>query len=149
MDWIILFLVSWGLFIFLIDWKQLKVNIWSGILAVICQFSIDFQAINHGYYYVKNRVATVWNSSAFFVLGPVLVMGILIAQYYPCKRWAQIGSVFMFAILYSAQEYLLVSRKDVVYINWHYVDSLTVNLGVMIILAWFSIVVLKKGERSV
>ena len=144
MDWIILFVVNWILFLLLKGWKGIKANIWCGLLAVAMQLSIDTQAMEHGYYKVDNKVLGMWGSSFFFVLGPVLVIGILLAKYHPQKRLFSILHVIILGGLYSLQEMVLLFRKDLTYTNWNYTDSLVVNFAAIAILSWFSIVVLKK-----
>lgn len=149
MEWIIIFIVSWILFLLLIDWTELKVNIWSGIMAVVLQLAIDAQAISHSWYKINRGVLWLFGSSLFFVMGPVLVIGVLIAQYHPIKRWMRIVNVFVLAALFSIYELLVLARKALVYTDWHHLESLVVNLSAMVILSWFSIVVLdKKGESS-
>ena len=145
MEWIILFVVSWILFVFLVDWKEIKLNIWCGVLAVGLQLSIDTSAMTHKFYKVNNGILNVWGSSLFFILGPVLVIGILLAQFHPEKRWMRTINVFIIAALYSLQELLLFYTEVLAYINWNFTDSVVVNIAAMVILSWFSIVVLKKG----
>ncbi|MFZ5989821.1 MAG: hypothetical protein ACOYWZ_22220 [Bacillota bacterium] len=146
MQWIILFIVSWILFFLLVDYKELKTNIWCGVLAVGMQLSIDTHSIKHGSYEIINPAVSIWGSSLCFVLGPVLVVATLLAQYFPGSKWLRIISVFVFSALYSIQELLLLLSGALSYLDWHFVDSLVVNTIVMATLGWFSIVVLdKKG----
>lgn len=145
MEWLILFVTSWLLFFLLVDWKELKVNIWSAVLAVANQISVDVQFISHHLYKINRPIVDMWGSSVLFVFGPVVVVGVLLAQYYPKKRWAQITHFFVLAILYSLEELLLLLRGNLVYINWHFTDSLGINFSVIGLLCWFSHVVLKKG----
>lgn len=147
MDWIILFAVSWVIFISLVDWKKLKTNIWCGLLAVALQLSIDTHSMSHGLYQIDNGTITFLGSSVFFILGPVLTIATLLAQYQPQKRWCRILNIFVLSALYSLEELLLLMRKDLTYSGWHYLDSIVVNTMVMVVLEWFAMVVLQK-ERS-
>ncbi len=144
MEWIILFVVSWALFIVLVDLKKLKYNIWSGLFAALMQQTIDSQKMSHGFYSLENLILSINGSSIFFTLGPVLVVGTLFAQYYPDRSWARITAVVILAGLFSMQEHFLVLRKDVIYLNWYFYDSITYNILSMITLSWFSIVILNK-----
>jgi hypothetical protein len=144
MEWIILFIASWVLFVFSADWKKLKGNIWGGLLAVALQLTIDTHAMGHDLYTVDKQIVGFLNSSVFFILGPVLVIGFLLAQYHPQKRWMIVLNVLVLTALYSAQELLLVARDAVLYHEWHFADSFGVNLLVIVGLSWFSLVVLKK-----
>ncbi|MGE5415355.1 MAG: hypothetical protein ACM3UZ_01055 [Acidobacteriota bacterium] len=148
MEWIILFVVSWVLFLVLVDWKQLKTNVWCGLLAMAMQLWIDHQYINHKLYVIHRPVVDIFGSSAFFVTGPVFVIGVLLAQYYPAKRWARIMHLVVITTLFSVQEYFLVKRNALHYINWHQIDSIAANVAAMALLSWFSIVVLKQERKN-
>lgn len=147
MEWVILFVVSWVLFLILVDWKELKVKIWSGLLAVLLQMSVDTNAIIHQLYRIVNPVLSIWGSSLFFVFGPVFVIATLMTQYHPAKRWMRVLNVFVISMLYSVQEILLLESGALEYLNWHFIDSIVVNVSAMVIISWFIIVVLdKRGE---
>ena len=145
MDWIILFIISWTLFIFLVDWKKLKFNIWCGILAILMQTAVDSQAISHKLYKINDLIISLWGSTIFFTLGPVFVIGTLLAQFYPVKKWIKVANIFIVSGLLSLQELFLIIRKDIIYINWHAIDSAVVNIGAVTLLSWFAIVILNKG----
>ncbi|MGE5405694.1 MAG: hypothetical protein ACM3PP_12230, partial [Candidatus Saccharibacteria bacterium] len=148
MEWIILFVISWVLLFLLADWKALKTNVWCGLLAMGMQVWVDSHYIQHKLYGVHKPVIDIFGSSAFFVAGPVFVIGVLLAQFYPAKRWARIVHLIVITALFSLQEYLLVKRSVLHYINWHQMDSLGVNVAAMALLSWFSIVVLLKERKS-
>ncbi len=88
----------------------------------------------------------ILGSSGFFIAGPVFVIGVLLAQFYPRKRWARVCHLLVLTAMFSLQELFLIKRGALDYINWHHIDSLGVNLAAMGLLGWFSIVILKKGE---
>lgn len=145
MDWIILFIISWALFIFLVDWKKLRLNIWSGILALVIQTSVDSHAISHKLYKINDPIVCLWGSTLFFTFGPVFVIGTLLAQFHPVRKWVRIANIIIVSGLLSLQELLLIIRQDIVYLNWHSIDSAVVNIGAITLLSWFTIVVLNKG----
>ncbi len=148
MEWVILFLISWILMLLLVDWRAVKKNVWCGLLAMAMQLFVDTQFISHRLYEIKNQVLELWGSSVFFAAGPVFVIGVLLAQFYPKKRWAQIVHVIFLTLLYSLQELLLLKTGKLAYLNWHHFDSIGVNTAAMGLLGWFSIVVLKKGGNA-
>jgi hypothetical protein len=145
MEWVILFIISWIVFLFLVDWRNLKTNIWGGILSIVLQMSIDRNAVVFNLYKIENGVVNVLGSSLFFVLGPVFVIGILLVQVHPLKRLLTIANVIIASALYSTQELLLISRKVLIYTNWNMLSSIIVNIGAMIIISWFAVVIIKKG----
>lgn len=144
MEWIILFAVSWILFFLFANWKKVKFNIWGGLVAALMQICVDTNAISHNFYVINRPGVSFLGSSLFFITGPVLVMGILISQYHPKGRWLRVINVIMFTALYSLQEFLLLKTGALAYNEWNFIDSLLVNVAAMIVISWFSIVVLEE-----
>lgn len=149
MEWLIRFIAVWIIFVVLIDWKELKVNIWCGLLSVCLQLAVDSFLISNGFYKIQNPIISIWGSSVFFVFGPVVVVSVLISQFMPEKRWARIVNIIALTTIYSCEELLLVLRKALIYTNWHLVYSIAVNAIIMITLSWFSMVVLKRGGTRI
>ena len=147
MEWIILFIKSFILFFALVDWKMLKLNFLSGLVASLLQLVIDSLAISHHLYKINDAVLTIFGSSLFFVFGPVFVIGTLLAQFCPIKKWATIANVLIISALFSLEELFLLITKSLVYLNWHYFDSVSVNIISMVFLSLFSIVILNKNRR--
>lgn len=144
MEWIIIFLINWIIFLILVDWRELKNNIWAGLLAIIMAIVVDLANTIHGRYVINKHMVDILGSSLFFLLGPVFVIGTLLAQYHPKKRMMAVANVFVLFFLYSAIELILVYRGAVEYLDWHFTDSLAINIGAITVLSWFSIVVLNK-----
>lgn len=132
----------------LVKWKELRINVWGGVLALILQLAVDSNAMNHALYKVHNGVVEVLGSSLFFVLGPVFVIGTLIAQSHPYSKKMTIINMLVVSIMYTVQEVMLLSRKVLEYTNWNLLDSVVVNISAMIIISWFSIVVLGRMRRD-
>ncbi|KPU44809.1 hypothetical protein OXPF_18950 [Oxobacter pfennigii] len=146
MDWVILFTTSWILFFILKGWENLKLTIWSGILAVVLQMLVDTNAMTHQLYKIHNCSLKLYGTSVFFVLGPVFVIGMLICKFHPMKRRFRMVNIIVLTILYSAQEYLLLIRGSLEYMNWHFYDSIIVNTAAMVVISWFDIVVLNRNS---
>lgn len=146
MEWIVRFIAVWVLFFLLINWKELKVNIWCGIFSIAIQIFLDTVLIMNNVYKISDPIISVLGSSVFFILGPVFVIGVLISQYQPRKRWMQILYVFLLAAVYDLEEYLLTIREELIYVNWNIMSSIIINFILMMSLSWFSIVVLRKGR---
>ncbi|HOM03291.1 MAG TPA: hypothetical protein PLH43_10750 [Acetivibrio sp.] len=119
---------------------------WSGALAFALQLITDTHAINYGLYQINEPVIDIMGSSLFFTVGPVFTVGTLFAQLHPQKRWLRIINIFVFSALFYFQEALLILTGNLVYTNWHFTNSIVINICVMIVLSWFSIVVLNKKE---
>jgi hypothetical protein len=145
MEWIVLFAVSWLLFFSLKGWKKLGTNIWCGLAAVAAQLFVDYTSIHKGLYEIRDPVVPILGSSAFFCLGPVFVIAVLLSAYHPVKRWLASINVFVLSSIFSAQEYLLMERKVLVYHNWHFTESIFMNLVIIISLSWISVFILGRG----
>ncbi|MFZ5966893.1 MAG: hypothetical protein ACOYVK_06935 [Bacillota bacterium] len=145
MDWLIFFIFSWGLFFLIGDWKELKINGWCGIFAGIVALITDYQSILWGKYQIHNKIIDLFGSSLFFTMGPVFIIGALLAQYHPKKRWMIVLNVFVLTILYSAMEWMLVQRGMVEYVHWTLWESIRINAISITMFSWFSIVILNKG----
>jgi hypothetical protein len=86
MERIIRFIAIWIIFFFLVDWKELKINIWCGVFTIVLQMIIDTIFIKNGFYKIEEPIISIWGSSLFFMLGPVFVVAILLSQFQPHKR---------------------------------------------------------------
>lgn len=146
MEWIVRFVAVWLLFILLVDLKRLKTNIFCGLFSIALQTAIDTVYISHGYYKITDPVISIFGSSLFFIIGPVLVIGILLAQFHPTKKWMQLLYVILLSGINDIEELLLIYRKALVYINWDLLASAVINLIIMICLSWFTVLFLKRGE---
>lgn len=144
MEWILLFITNWVVFLLLVDWRKLKINIWSGLLAIIMATTVDFFNTINGRYIIRNSIISILGTSLFFLIGPVFVIGTLLAQYHPRKKSLTILNTIILFILYSSTELILVFRGTVEYLNWNFYDSLIINIGALSTLSWFSIVLLDK-----
>lgn len=149
MEWIILFVAAWTIFFILVDWKQLKVTFWCGLLAMILNLIIDRFFLNQGMYEIHNGIFYIFGSSVFFTFGSVLVSAIMIAQFQSYKRWIRILHPFFFVSVFAIEEILLVSRGVLIYNDWNILRSIIVDILAIIVLSWFSIVVLKRGGYKV
>jgi hypothetical protein len=117
MEWVVRFIAIWTIFFFLVDWKELKVNIWCGVFAAILQTLVDAVFIANGYYKIPNPIINIFGSSLFFILGPAFVVAILLSQYQPGKRWMQVLYVILLSFVYDFEEFLLTIRKALIYTN--------------------------------
>lgn len=147
MEWLILAIVSWVVFLFLADWKELKTNVWGSIAAILLQYAVDSAGVRYGLYEIHKYFFYLGYSALFFVLGPILCIGALMPQYHPRRRWLKITNVLVLAGLYTLQEILLVQRGAVIYRRWSLDSSIIVNITAMIILSWIIMVVLKKDKE--
>lgn len=148
MEWLILALVSWILLLLLADRSTLKRNVWGGLAAVLLQMLVDNTGVSHGLYEIHKCRFCIFHSSFLYTLGPVFSIGILLAQYQPKRRLIRILNVIVLAALHTGIEIALLARGNVVYRNWHFGDSIGVNIAAMILLSWFAIIVLDKGGEA-
>ncbi len=145
MEWIVLFIINWVIFLLLINWNKLKVNMWGGIFTAIMASLVDYYNTTvYNLYTLNDVVINIKGSSLFFLLGPTFVIGTLFAQYHPKQRWTTVINVVVITVLYSIIELLLVYRGIVEYHKWTYAHSLSVNLAAVVFLSWFCLFILNK-----
>ena len=144
MPWVISFIISWILFFALIDYKQLKVNIWGGISALILGSIVDWGGQILGIYHFYDVIIPWAGCSAFYKFGPIFVMGILFSQSVPKNLWMQVLNILVFSLLYLFLEILVISTGVAEYISWHILASLLFNILTFSTLTYFSLNFLKK-----
>ncbi|WP_202710834.1 hypothetical protein [Sporosalibacterium faouarense] len=144
MPWIVSFILSWILFFLLIDFKQLKTNIWGGIVALILASFVDWGGQKLGLYEFHDLIIPWFGCSAFYKFGPVFVIGILFAQYLPRKKKLQGLNIIVQSILFLCLENLIIRTGTAEYVRWHILASLTADLLAFSSLTWFTIAFLKK-----
>ncbi|WP_066502141.1 hypothetical protein [Abyssisolibacter fermentans] len=145
MKYIILFIANWIVFLLLVDFKKLKINVFSSILAILMVFLVDYRNIVlKNLYYLNDPVIPLFGSSFFFVFGPVFTISILTAQYHPKSNKLIVLYVLVIATLYSLTELLLLKSGALVYVDWSFFDSLLINYPTIIVLSWFYMTVLKR-----
>jgi hypothetical protein len=144
MEWIILFIVSWLLFFLMVDWNSLKKNMFCGLFSMLLQLCVDHYFIVLKLYVIKKPIIDLLGTSLFFVCGPIFVVGTLLAQYQPKKKYLRIINLIVLSALFSVQEILLLSRNMLVYLNWHHIESIEINVFAIGLISWFSIVVLEE-----
>lgn len=149
MEWIVYFVLNIIVFIILVDWKDLKRNMWGGILAIVLACTVDSHKVADNKYQLTNLIIEVHNTSVFFLTGPAFVVGTLLVQYHPTKKFWTIANIFVLTGLFSAMEYSLVSRGVVKYIKWNYFDSIIINFAAIMTISWFSMVVLNKNSTTI
>ena len=147
MPWVISFVVSWILFILLIDKTKLNKNIYSGVVALTLASIVDWGGQKLGLYEFHNLIIPWFGCSWFYKFGPVLSMGILFAQTVPKKKWHQVINIAAFSATFIALEHLIILSNVAEYVNWHILASLLVNMLAFSSLTWFKIAFLQsEGE---
>lgn len=137
MPWLISFIISWIVFFILIDFRNIKKTVFAGICAVLFQFSIDYYAMKYGLYKITDPIAAVWDSSIFFVFGPVFTMGILFVQYLPrMDKWLRLINIFIWSSFFMLFEIFIISAGVLVYIKWSHFNSFTIDIAAIMMLSW-------------
>lgn len=132
MPWLITFVISWIILIVLIDLKEIKFTIWGGIFAALFQLIVDNIAIHLNLYHFSDVIIKIFNTALFFTFGSPFCIGILYAQVYPKNNILRLVSVFVLTILFFAMEYSLIYVGALKYVHWHYLFSITVDIGALL-----------------
>lgn len=146
MPWVILFFISWILFFTLVDYKELKRNIFGGIAALILGSIVDWGGQKLNLYQFYDVIIPWAGCSAFYKFGPILVIGILFSQSIPKKLWMQTLNILVFSLLYLFLEALIINVGVAEYVNWHILASFLFNVLTFSTLTYFSQSFLKNNR---
>ncbi|OGO80020.1 MAG: hypothetical protein A2Y21_11525 [Clostridiales bacterium GWC2_40_7] len=145
MPWIISFIVSWILFLIVVDKASLKTNVFGGVLAVTLASIVDWGGQKLELYTFKEVIIPWFTCSAFYKFGPIFTMGILFAQSIPKKKIWQALNIFAFTIIYLALEYTVIQTGVAEYLHWHILASFIVNVLTLTSLTWFTLTFLRRA----
>lgn len=146
MPWVISFFISWILFFTLVDYKELKRNIFGGIAALILGSIVDWGGQKLDLYQFYDVIIPWAGCSAFYKFGPILVIGILFSQSIPKKLWMQTLNILVFSLLYLFLEALIINVGVAEYVNWHILASFLFNVLTFSTLTYFSQSFLKNNR---
>src|SRR5690554_2739400 len=146
MPWVISFFISWILFFTLVDYKELKRNIFGGIAALILGSIVDWGGQKLNLYQFYDVIIPWAGCSAFYKFGPILVMGILFSQSIPKKLWMQTLNILVFSLLYLFLEAFIINVGVAEYVNWHILASFLFNVLTFSALTYFSQSFLKNNR---
>ncbi len=148
MPWLTVFIICWIVFFILVKPGMLKRTVLAGILAILLQFSVDYHAVQYGLYKINAPIIEIWNSSVFFVLGPVFTMGILFVQYLPKgDKWLKLANIFIWSSIFLLEELVLINIGVLEYTKWSNFNSFTVNAASFTMLAWVGETFLNPGPE--
>lgn len=147
MYWIISFIISWILFFILIDKKELRVNWFGGLFALMLASFLDHGGIKLELYKFNDLVISWFNCSAFYKFGPIVTMGILFCQSVPEKPWMQALNILAFTVFFNAMEYLVIKSGSAHYIHWSLLASFAVNILTFATMTWITTAFLRKKRR--
>jgi len=134
MPWVVTFIISWIILIFLVDLRYIKYTIWGGIFAVLFQLFIDALAYHLELYNSVNVIIRIFDSTFFFTFGAPFCIGILYAQTYPKDLKLRFINVFVLTGLFFIMEYSLVQIGVLRYVHWHYIYSIFVDISAFLVI---------------
>lgn len=138
MPWVIIFIVSWLIFLFQIDKNNLR-TMASGFAAIFLASATDYGGTKWFHLYKFSDVVIPWGCCSFFyIFGAIFTMGTLFTQFYPKKRWLKIMHVLVLSLLFLSLETLLTKVGVASYLNWNAWASLFVNIFAFSLLGWLT-----------
>lgn len=146
--WFFTFIVGWVVFLFLVDWKTLSVNMWGGFLCSALELWQDSAAYNVGAYFIQETGITIFNVSAFFTFGIAASMGILYLQYIPKNPILQIIHSLVFAIGFMIFEQIVQSAEMLTTPHWNLAASFFNNTIIFGSLLWFNQFIKHRTDNS-
>lgn len=133
--WLISAAAAWIIFFLLVDWSRLKYTLWGGLSVAALQLLVDSGAMNLNLYHVNAQVKFL-DSSVFFTLGVVFVVGVLFAQTLPSSNWLQALDILITTSLFCWLEFLYLKVGVLEYLNWNQAASTVINFLAITSYAW-------------
>lgn len=139
--WLFAFLISFILFLVLVDWRQLHINIYGGIISVAYKLIESNVAYNAGLWKHYSTWTPV-NSIPFLEFvnvssaGIAFTMGIIYFQLLPKKLGWQFVHAFIWTIFYTLLNAILQGYGLLMYVHFR-VYGVTHVLIFFLSIAWF------------
>lgn len=137
-------------FFLLVDWRELRVNIWIGLLTCLIQVVHDTEQFILNNYQIYGARVWIFNSPYLFTFGVVFTMGILFSQFLPRNKILKTVHILVFVLGFLAFEYMVAKFGMLKYIHFNLWISLVDDILVTITLAWvksFFVSILSSRER--
>lgn len=153
-QWLFAFIISVVLFLLLVDWKQLNINIYGGIIAAIYK-TIDSYV---GYYsglWIHNGANEILKSfipllsflNIFFV-GVTFAMGIIFYQLIPRNLSLQFIHSFIWTLFYTLFYFLAKEYNLITFVHFRF--YLVSHVFIFFLsLSWFKVFYLKKENVAI
>lgn len=136
MNWIIVFIYSWLIFLLFVDIARLRRSVIGGLITTPLGLLVDWAGQEMELYTFNDHIISFFNSSVFYAAGPLFTMGTLFFQYTNRDHRWQAANVIAFSLAYLAVEILIVKSGGASYANWHYLASLGLDLIVFTALSY-------------
>jgi hypothetical protein len=138
--------ICWLLVLKFADYKQLKRNIWLGVIAYIMGVVVDYSAYRTGLYtmYLHNLRGLI--ALLISKLLAPLPIGILYAQYMPKNRSKQLLSIIILDIGYLLVEVFLVKFGTLVHFRWNLRESVIYNVFIFATLTYINKTFINSGK---
>lgn len=121
-------IVSWTLLFIFIDYKQLKRNVWLGVIAYVMGVVVDYAAYKAGLYTMH-----LFNLEGLtpLLIGKIVMVfpiGTLYAQYMPKTRIKQLFSIILLDIGYTSIDLFLTAFGTLTSAHWSIYNSIIYNI---------------------
>lgn len=152
--WIFAIIISFILFLLLVDWKQLAVNIYGGAIAGFFKLVEGLIAKNvelwkHQGVNLNMHDSIIFSESInIFSVSIALTLGIIFLQYLPRKLGLQFIYSFTWVLFYALFTFILKEYNMLIYIHFRFY-MVTHVLLFFLSLAWFKTFWLQSRNASI
>lgn len=136
--WFFTFVTGWVVFLLLVDLRELRKNIWGGIMSCLLELWQDSNAYALGMYYFHESGIEILNVSAFFTFGLPVTMGILYLQFTPENPLLQLIHMLVFTGGFAVFEAIVKHAGVMVTPHWNLVASVFNNAAIFGGLLWLN-----------
>lgn len=146
--WFYSFLISWVVFLLLIDWKSFSKNIWGGIVAAGLELWQDSTAPIVGMYYLQDTAGVaLFNVPIFFTIGVTFTMGVIFLQYLPANPKLQLIHLLAFIVGFIIYEHLVTIYGMLVLPHWNLIGSFFDDIIIIGSLVWLKQFILCRPNK--
>jgi len=137
------FLISFTLFIFLLDRRKIHINIYGGIIGAVYQLIQNLIAHYLNLWKYNNVSLFLPNSALFsetiniFTVGYAFTMGCLFLQFLPRNIYLQLFHTLLWGLFYYLSRYIMHKFSVITYIHFSVHFSMNI-LTFLFSLVWFN-----------
>lgn len=146
--WFFSFVISWTVFLLLVDWNTFSRNFWGGIAASILELWQDTIASIVGMYHIQDGGFFLFRAPIFLTFGAVFTVGVLFLQYLPQNPKLQLLHIIMISAGFAVFEVIVESFGLLIKPHWNLLGSFFDNTIIMGSLAWLKQYILYKSRAD-
>jgi hypothetical protein len=122
--WLYTSIVSFMVFLSLVDWKSITRNLWAGFICMAYQLAIHIMVHKLDYWYYKKvdygmpNLIIFSNFLNIFFISIAFTMGILYVQFLPRNLFLQLIHAAVWTFFFRLAYYIAEQNSLIIFIHW-------------------------------